>query len=645
MLILFIISTLLMPFMVSLLWKKQHVVSIYVVSFVSVLLVINVLNSWVINIWVIRILFILGYAFLYSFLGFVAIKNKKINLENLVKTFKWILPLYVSMGLMFFVRLWFTRMNTDALWYANISNYIQGNKMITDDPVYKITSFYSFAALFPKPINVFSFGGDVIVISILSTALFKIIDDAREERDWFTWLIIVIVSLVASLTLPFVTSSLNWVIVSLVIIVMFAIKDDIKLFLLTPIAFTIFSFSSMLLLPVALIYVLLAKKFTLKNIIDIIVVFVMSNVIFAIALLKLSNKLMIIPFLLTPILFLSYTRFIKEIEINGLILLIQNRIVKQKDLQEKKWTKKQKHISLIISVVIGLMVISAIIYFTDRRNSSLRTFSKIITDYYIWMIPCFIWIILNSLWNRKMTSWVKIIVSYILTITFYSIVIKIYSRVPSYIFYRTAEPVSLMVLSLFVIFIYENYSWKKFNWKLSATLVVSTLLPVGLVVEVSIPKYFYSNPSTNIEENYKWIKDSEWKTIEKFTSDNPNKKVYSDLPIFIMETKGRKKNTIMTATGQRELFHGDMFVSMKGRIKYLEENLENIQKDVDNDGIFKWTIEYAEMYGDWSKINPTDTFIFRHKEYADRIIKHYKTSRANKPLEIKNLNGLYVVSM
>ncbi|NQZ28841.1 MAG: hypothetical protein HRT98_00415 [Mycoplasmatales bacterium] len=641
MLILFIISTLLMPFTVSLLWKKQHIVSIYIVSFVSVLLVINVLNSWVINIWAIRILFILGYTFLYSFLGFIAIKNKKINLENFVKTFKWILPLYVSMGLMFFVRIWFTRMNTDALWYAYISNYIQDNKMITNNPVYSITSFYSFAALFPKPINVFSVGGDIIVISILSTALFKIIDDVREGRDWFTWLITIIVSLITSLTLPFVTSSLNWVIVSLGFVVMFAVKDNIKLFLLTPIAFTIFSFSSMLLVPIALIYVLFSKKFTLKNIVDLIVIFIMSNIIFAIALLSLPNKLMLIPFLFAPTLFLSYTKLIKEVEMDGFVFQIQKRFMKRKESQkDKEWTKKQKNISLAIFSIVGLMIIVLLIYFIDRRDSSFKTFATILTDCYIWMIPCFAWIILHALWNKKFTPWIKIIVGYILTIIFYCIIIRISSRVPSYIFYRTTEPISVMVLSLFVIFIYENYSWKKFNWKLSMTLVIATLLPIGLVVEVSKPKYFYSNPSTNIAENYKWIKDSEWKTIEEFTSNNPNKKVYSDLPIFIMETKGRKKNTIMTAEGQRELFHGDMFVSMKGRIKYLEKNFENIQKNIDKDGIFKWTIEYAEMYNDWSKIDPTNTFIFRHKEYVDKIMNHYNLKKNN----LKIINGLYILS-
>ncbi len=638
MLTLFIASTLLMPFMTALLWDKKHIISIYVGSFIVTFLVINVLNSWVINIWAIRTFFILGYIVIYSLFTLFGIKNKKFNWKNLLNTSKWILPLYLSMGLMFFVRLWFTRMNTDALWYANISNYIQDNKMITTEVEYQLPSFYSFAAIFPRPINVFSVGGDVIVISILATALFKIIDDARDKRDWFTWFIMIFASLSAALCLPFVTSSVNWVIVSLVIIVMLALKDDVKLLLLTPIAFTIFSFSSMLLMPIGLVYVVLAKRFTLKELIDFIVIFMMSNVIFIIVLMRLTNKLMLIPLLFSLLLFLPYTNIVKEVEIDGLYLQIKKRVIKDENKVNIEWTKKRKIISLVVISIIGLITIILFINAFDRRKYLGEMIIRVMTNQYIWSVPCIILIILNSLWNKKMTSWMKFSLGFIITTIVYCLTIKISSRVPSYILYRTTEPIIAMIIPVFLIFIYENYSWKEFDWKYYVALTLAILLPIGTVVETSKTKYFYSNPSTNIAENYKWIKDKEWDTIEKFTTDHPHQKVYSDLPIFIMETKGRKKNTVMTASGQRELFHGDLFVSMLGRKKYVEEHRKSIDKNIDKDGIFKWTIKYAEYYGDWSKIDQSNVFIFRHKEYALKIMAHYR--KAN----LEMINGLYVIT-
>ncbi|TCG11822.1 hypothetical protein [Mycoplasma todarodis] len=643
MLILLIISTLLMPLMVSLLWDKQHIISVYIVSFISMFLFINVTNSFTINIKLITTIFSLGYITLYSFLIYKSIKLKKFNIQNLVKTLKWIAPLYMSMAIIFFIRMWFTRMNTDALAYAETSNFIKRNSNDNTDPVYNLPSFYSFAAMFPRPVDVFSIGGDVIVISIFSTAIFKIMDDARKEQGLFSLVVIMIISITFALSLPFVTSSVNWVIVSLVTIILVAMRKNTKMFLLAPLAFGIFSFSSLLLAPISLVYVFMKRRFTLKEFIDSIIISIMVTVVFVMTLANMSEKLMIIPLIMSPLFFLSYTPIIKDSEHDGFLLKVNKIIFKGKERKELyKVTKKFKLISSLVLTAIGLLLMIAIAYKFDRTSSIQGIITKMVVDPYLWGVPMVMWMILDALWKKELTSWIKIGLAFVVICAAYYVLIKISPRVPRYILLRTVDPAASIVLVLFSLFLYETYPAEKFTWKSLALIPMVITFPAITVFHKSEPRYFSTNPSTSVAQNYKWVKNNEWKTLEKYK----DKKVYSDVPAFIMGINGKDNHSLMNASQHRELFHGDLFVTMLGRKWYVEQNFDSIQNNIENDGIYKWTIEYAKIYekktngASWNNIDKAEVYAFRHKEYAEDILKHFGW---NKKDHLKIENGMYII--
>lgn len=613
-----IFTILTLPMLTIFLWDKKHIVSVFIVSLFVLFISINSINAFVINSKVILSIFIVSLIFIWGFLLFKGIKNKKFTKANAINSLKTAAPLYLMLGIIIFIRMWFTRMNTDALYYSNLSQKIK-NGIDFQVPVhYQIPSMYSIASIVKRPINFYTVVSDILVLTMISVLIYKIMFDIKDKLDLTFWIFLIAISIVVSLSLPYVTSSLNWVSTSLVALSIIAFRKNAIMLILAPIGLTSFSFSAALFLPVTFIVVLFNKEFTLKEILRLFILAIIFAIIFSLSAFKIDVKVFIFIDFLSIMILLMY--FVPEKKIS-------NPIYKINIGNKYNVDKKFKIISLIIVICLFSLLQIGLSFTIWKSNSWTSIFR-----YRMLLMPLFALAVIECLWKKRITIWLAFFIGFLITgITYYVAIHVIPNRIPAFAFARLMEPLITITLVFCILFLYEKNTQKYIKWNYVFICFSFMLVSINNY-SLSRPQYFYSKPSANISRNYMWITNKEWDTISNNYS-NTRKKIYSDLPIFAMD---KNINSLMNVTDDRELFHSDLFVTMLGRKEYIDD----ISKDKNYDGIYKITIEYAKKTGDWTEIDKAGIFIFRHKEYANDIVDHYsKYSNKN----IKKIGGLFVV--
>ncbi len=609
---------------VSIFYNHKTVFKWIISLFAFWLILMNGLIFWSGHSWFIMSIFItpfilLAFKIIYDFyFKKISLNTIKPKLKNNIIT---IIILLSSFTLIVLTRLWVNKFNGDALYYADLSQDIKKHNLISKAFQYRIPAFYHLASLAKNPIDMYSIVGDLMQQFILSVVLIKIIKKYN-LKIINTIIVTLLVIILYATTSMYATSSLNWSIVSISFLFIISLeKEEWTWMLMIPISFSFFSLSAILLLPISMCVVLFEKKLDYKKIIYLASTILIGTYIYIGSALSFSRYLDILLIIFaSPLLVVPFIKDEKQLLINlwkWVPTISRNTLY--------------KIIFPTISITISIILVGVDIYRTGDAIYYFTSWEKWLNNL---MIVSFVALfIYGVIVKNKFNNIYKFLLAFVLIkLSYLFLVTTLNKIIPIYIYKRLSDPI-IQILPIILFFEIVTLWSKDKNLKvaLATTSILGFYFTANTVDAIYYQKSIWKFNDT-ISKRYYWITPKEMKVIKQ----QHIQKVFSDLPLYLMsEFKA-------IGTGVKAIRNNYFYGMAATMAMYKDVDIINISKKEDVEERFKYTIEYAEHFNDWSKLDQAQTFVFRNKDYAEKIMKHYSQFK-NHSIEDYYIDGLYIM--
>ncbi len=697
--IIFSLLTLIWPIAMTITLGKDKIIKYIVGVFISFFLIVNTSES------LLRNLIGEGYslAALFSILIilsliptlYIGYKRECWKKDNLKKSFGWIWTLYLIIISATIIRLFINHINSDTIAYARNAIWIREGTLAEHDlPFwYKTPTFYHTAALIKNPVDFFSIYGEILQVVLFSIALNLIIRDLPNKSTIVLAFVSVLVGMASIYSLSLKTSGVNWSAVSITLLFILASRKNIILLLLIPFSMSVFSFSPMLIIPLSIMFILILKKWSLKEIILFTTTLGSLGIFMIMNIIDVNYKW----FTLFTIMFFFNIALYYIMKKDWIIKIpkkeIQNPFYRMKYTRLKRfvnWKHFQRSMYIFATFFVLLAELIMILYIVDVLHFAKIVGAKETTLMLSIPIAIFIFSI-DAIHNKKVSYQFGWALFMVLIMMFYAIVQQIPGML-DYLVDRVSLPFSMSIILVCLLRVVEMDKKKKME---SAFMFVSastlSICNVSMVIGATMPSTIYSPLSTNIEMNYRFITQQERKDV--LSNMQKDDVIYSDIAISTIREVW-DKHAFFT-NNMRHMFFPEMRDRLAGisekswksiliyNAKYVgnpefwdadKERLTKkgeieLKKDVENKVLVKKETEYYALansidvlrysethhinkdadWDAWDKEHVTNkdkdakninVFMFRRKKYADIVAKHY-----GKKFKItrKETKSLYIV--
>ncbi|TCG11827.1 hypothetical protein [Mycoplasma todarodis] len=706
--IIFSLLTFIWPVIMTITLGKKKIIQYIVGVFITFFLVINTSES------LLRNSIGNGYSLpaLFSILIIISLipmfyfgyKRKCWTKQNLKESFGWLWTLYLIILSATIIRLFINHINSDTIAYARNSIYIREGTLGQHglEFWYKTPTYYHVAALIDNPVDFFTIYGEVLQVILFSIALNLIVRNIPNKTGVVLAFVSVLVGMASVYALSLKTSGMNWTAVSIALLFILASRKNIVLLLLIPFSMSVFSFSPMLILPLSVIFIIILKRWTLKELIFSIMILGSLGIFMVMNMMNVNYKL----FTIFTVMFFSnvavYFILKKDILIKVPNKEIENPLYRTKLTKLKKFSEWKHFQRSLYIFAVSLFLFSELImilYIVDVLHFAKIVGAKETT--LMLSIPIAIFIFgIDAIRNKKLSYQFGWTIAMVFVMVLYAIVQLVPGVLP-YLVDRVSLPYSMAIILVCLLRVVEMEKKKAVEsiFMIGSATTLS-ICNVAMITGALMPSTIYSPPSTNVEMNYRFVTKQERKDI----LDNMQKHdvIYSDIAI----------STIREVWDEHAFFDNSMrkmfFPEMRDRLAGISEKNWNsilvynskyvknpkywdfekddlneageieFKKDVENKILVKKEIEYYALansidilkYGETSSIlkdtgvdkNNTwwdiwdkqhisnknkdskniNVFMFRRKKYADLVAEHYKNKYK---IERKTTGSMYIVRL
>ncbi len=682
------ISTILWPLIGVVLVGPKKIMSAMILTMITLFISLNVVSSFYANISSISTILTINILVSIGYMVYLIVKKKSFNINDIKNRFKWITTFLIIISVATLFRIFINHMNSDTILYSWISQQTANGNFLSSDIefYYRIPTFYQIGSISGDYSNYHTIFGEVTQLVLCTFVVNYLLHQQKPKSFILSMLCAVLLGVTIVYGMSFRTSSVNWSAGAITMLFILANRKNINLLFLTPLAFANFSFSALLFLPICMLYFFFRRKFTLKEIL------IASSLTISIAIFMLfafvdapyKTFSIIVPLALINIA-MNKTTKIPDYQIENFLYKI--KIPWLVKFKESKNYKKIMFISF--TSFLGFVELIMILMSTQILEFPLIMNPKVGSILVIMPIILFI---LVSYWidTDKFPEELQLILFMTTTMSAYFI-IQLIPMAPNYLADRISLPLTAISPIIGVIclvrWINEESALNIINVK-KGGLILATGTSTLMMWGNTTPAVFWSPFTTQLESNYKFVKNNEIQAIKEIMQTYNNSVIYSDVAISTINNIDEDR--IYFTHNERDFFYSAMKERMQGfETQFMQQMKEyymllaqNNYDEKDSNFIKQYKAKlasgeikkkvtpYIELaksidvlkmdngnwWTEWDKRNiinanpvthkKVNIFAFREKSYAIDVLNHYnKTIYKNKHLIIQEINGMYVVKL
>ncbi len=512
-------------------FKKTMLVIVMVfLSFFVFLNIMKIFNESYKFLLTIVILFIVSNFIWISIYAFIKRKDISTKINERIIT---AVVIFILASIFVLVRMQFHHQTSDTLYYIVFSNKIFSGeyKQLPNSNRYLSQTFLWVASLVENKGLFYSLMVEMMVGFLIANIAISLSREVVKENKVVKVIFLLSFVGISTITIQNFSSSFNWIMASILFLLLLTYRKETLVIMFAPIAFSSFTASTMLFWPVSLIFfVIFNKRYKLSELFLVAI----SGFVFLLMMItqtfNLTEKTLLL--LLVMPMSASMLWILKDKEIANPAYIVLDKI----SIKETKvfW------ITTLISICVGGGYAWMILHNYKSYDFSNLLHGGSSATFFVLLIAFVFSMLVNLILRIKFKFkfngiylMSNILLWFIMVLFLITNVIEI-KAFPAYIFNRVNSPVMmLMPLITFVsLFNFCAFYFKDYKIKISAILVVPVL--ATSIVSWTTIHFDVNNDiiyQDKINKNYSYISNKEREVIK---NNHDHKKIYSDMPVFVV---------------------------------------------------------------------------------------------------------------